>query len=246
MSNQATIDKMNSMKLFGMVRAFQDSMEAENKNDFTIDEFIAYLTDCEWEYRQNNKLDRLIRYAKFRFPASMEQINFRLKRDLDKNALMRFSDCGWLKKKQNILFTGPTGVGKSFLACALGNQACMHGYSVLYFNAAKLLSNLKLKYADGSYLRELKRIQKQDLLLIDDFGLETLDQRNRLALLEILEDRHGVHSTIITSQLPVKNWHSVIGDATIADAICDRLIHSSHKFEISGDSVRKKFAEKLN
>jgi DNA replication protein DnaC len=237
---------MQSMKLFGMVRAFQDSMEAQNKNDFTTDEFVAYLTDCEWEFRQSNKLDRLIRYAKFRYQASMEQINYRLPRKLDKNAVMRLSDCSWVKKKQNIILTGPTGVGKSFLACALGNQACMYGYRVLYFNAAKLLSSLKLKYADGSYMRELKRIQKQDVLLIDDFGLESLDQRNRLTLLELLEDRHGVHSTIITSQLPVKNWHDVIGDATIADAICDRIIHSSHKMEIDGGSLRRKFAEKLN
>lgn len=246
MNNESTIEKMRSMKLPGMVRAFEATMETGLQKNFMPDELLAHLVDAEWDYRQNNRLDRLIRYAKFRYGASMEQLNFRLRRNMDKNAVLRFSDCGWLTKKQNMIITGPTGVGKSFLACALGHQACMYGFRVLYFNAAKLFSSLKLKSADGSYARELKRIQKQDLLLIDDFGLEALDNHSRLAFLEMLEDRHGIRSTLIASQVPVKAWHELIGDPTIADAICDRIIHSSHRIALQGESVRKKMAENLD
>ncbi len=158
---------------------------------------------------------------------------------------MRFADCSWIRKQRNIIVTGPTGVGKSFIASALGQRACVLGFRVLYFNAAKLFATLKLAKADGSYLKLLNRIQKQDLILIDDFGLEHLDKESRLSLLEIMEDRHGVHSTIITSQLPIKNWHEIIGDPTIADAICDRLVHSAFRIELKGESVRKKFQEDL-
>lgn len=244
MNNEQTINMLNAMKLSGMARIFQSALERPD-DDLTIDELVARMSQSEWDDRQNNRLDRLIRAARFRYPASFAQLNFRIKRNLDRNKVMRFEDCNWIKRKQNIIVTGPTGVGKSFIACALGNQACMFGYRVLYFNAAKLFAMLKLKKADGSYIKEVKRIQKQNLLILDDFGLEHLDRHGRLALLEIMEDRHGVESTVITSQMPIKTWHEIIGDATIADAICDRLIHSSHRIELKGDSVRKKFKDDL-
>ncbi len=245
MNNEATMEKMHLMKLHGMLQAFRAMMDAGANDDFTPDELVGHLIDAEWDYRQNSRLVRLIRNARFRYQASFEQMNFRLRRNLDKNMLMRFADCMWLKKKHNVIITGPTGVGKSFVSCALGHQACMHGFKTLYFNAAKLFSALKLSKADGSYLKLLNRIQKQDLLILDDFGLEHLDKQSRLSLLEILEDRHGVRSTVIASQLPVKNWHEVIGDPTIADAVCDRIIHSSHRIDLKGESVRKKFQESL-
>ena len=155
--------------------------------------------------------------------------------------LLRFSNCSWIEKKQNIIIEGPTGVGKSFIGSALGYQACMYGFKTLYYNATKLFSRLKLLKADGSYAKALKRIEKTDVLIIDDFGIQHLDTQNRLSLLEILEDRHGIRSTIIISQLPVTKWHEIIGDPTIADAICDRIIHSSFRIELKGESVRKRY-----
>jgi len=157
---------------------------------------------------------------------------------------LRFSNCSWIEKKQNVIIEGPTGVGKSFIGSALGHQACMYGFKTLYFNATKLFSRLKLLKADGSYVKELKKIEKANVLIIDDFAVQHLDTQNRLSLLEILEDRHGRKSTIIISQLPVTKWHEIIGDPTIADAICDRIIHSSFRIELKGESVRKKY-EKL-
>jgi len=159
--------------------------------------------------------------------------------------LLRFSDCSWIEKKRDIIITGPTGVGKSFLASALDYQGCMYRFKVLYFNCSKLFSQLKLTKADGTYNKELNRIQKQDLLILDDFDLHPFDVQSRLSLLEIMEDRHGRGSTVISSQFPVKNWHKIIGEPTIADAICDRVIHSAFRIELRGESVRKKYAHKL-
>jgi DNA replication protein DnaC len=158
--------------------------------------------------------------------------------------MMRFADGSFIDKHENILITGSTGIGKSFVASALGNQACMLGHSVLYTNASKLFSKLKMSRADGSYVKEIARIEKQDLLIIDDFGLQPLDSQNRNMLLEIMEDRHGKRSTIITSQLPVVNWYDIIGEQTIADAILDRIVHDAHRIELNGESLRKRYGMK--
>ncbi len=190
MTNAATVEKMRQMKFYGMVKAFHQTMETRIKNKFTPDELLAHLIDVEWEERQNRKLERLIRFAKFRYQASMEQMDFSLKRNLDKNMALRFSTCNWIKKKQNIIITGPTGAGKSFIGCAIGNAACINGFKVMYFNCSKLFSKLKLSKADGTYFKEINKIQKQDVLILDDFGIAHLDNQNRLALLEILEDRY--------------------------------------------------------
>jgi len=245
MNNEATIGKMQKMKLYGMLRAFNQSLEAGMMDKFTADELLGHLIDAEWDDRHNRRLQRLIKAAKFRYQASLEEIDFKLDRGLDKNMLLRLSSSSWIEKRRDIIITGPTGVGKSFLASALGFQGCMYGFRVLYFNCSKLFSQLRLSKADGTYNKELDRIQKQEMLILDDFGLHPFDTQSRLSLLEIMEDRHGRGSTVISSQFPVKSWHEIIGEPTIADAICDRIIHSAYRIELKGESVRKKYAKKL-
>ncbi len=245
MNNEATIGKMQKMKLYGMLRAFNQSMEAGMISKVTADELLGHLIDAEWDDRHNRRLQRLIKAAKFRYQASLEEIDFNLDRGLDKNMLLRLSSSSWIEKKRDIIITGPTGVGKSFLVSALGFQGCMYGFRVLYFNCSKLFSQLRLSKADGTYNKELDRIQKQEVLVLDDFGLHPFDTQSRLSLLEIMEDRHGRGSTVISSQFPVKSWHEIIGEPTIADAICDRIIHSAYRIELKGESVRKKYAKKL-
>jgi len=241
MNNTATLEKMNQMKLYGMTRAFKTTLEAGMNHKFTTDELLAHLVDAEWDDRYNRRLNRFIRLAKFRYQASLEQVDFTLNRNLDKNTILRFCDGNWIREKKNIIITGPTGVGKSFIAAALGHQACVLGFKTLYFNCSKLFPMLTLYKADGTYFKQMNKIQKQNVLILDDFGLQKLDIQSRLALLEILEDRHGIRSTVIVSQLPVSSWYEIIGDKTIADAICDRIIHTAYRLEMKGESIRKKY-----
>ncbi|MCH7659016.1 MAG: ATP-binding protein [Bacteroidetes bacterium] len=244
MSNSATIEKMKEMKFFGMQKAFELSMETNTTRDFTTDEFLAYLIEAEYNDRQTRKMNRLIRSARFRYAAEVEQVHYPVSRGLDKNQLLRLATGNYIQRKESIIITGPTGVGKSYIASALGHQACTDGYKVLYYNASKLFSLLKMSKADGSYLKYINRIEKQDLLILDDFGLHPLDEQNKLALLEIIEDRHGKRSTIITSQIPVKKWHELLDNQTIADAILDRIVHTAHRIELKGESMRKKMINK--
>lgn len=241
-NNQATLQKLNQMKLYGMARAYTTSIDVGGKNNFTLDEFLSHLVDSEWDDRHNRKLTRLLKSARFRYNASFEEIDFSLDRELDKNKMLRLSTCQWIESHQDCILTGPTGAGKSFIASALGHQACMHGFKVLYYSSSKMFSHLKFSRADGSYLKELNKILKMDVLILDDFGVEPLDAKSRLSLLEILEDRHRRRSSIFVSQLPVCDWHQIIGDPTIADAICDRIIHNAHRIELKGDSLRKKYS----
>jgi len=241
MSQTVTMQKLEEMRLSGFTRAYREMMETGRSKDFTTDEVISHLVQAEWDDRYNRRLKRLITSARFRYQASMEQIDYTAKRELDKNQILRLSSCNWITGKQNLILTGSTGVGKSFLASALGHQACMQGYKVCYRNCSKLFDELKIAKADGTYIKEISKIEKQDLLILDDFGLKPLDNNQRLILLELLEDRHGKRSTIITSQLPVNKWYEIIGEPTIADAILDRLVHSSHRIELAGDSMRKKY-----
>ena len=243
-NNQATLKKLEALRLHGMVRAFRATMETVVKHSFPPDELLSHLVDTEWDDRHNRKIERLLKAARFRYPASFEEIDFALNRNVDKNQLLRLSDCGWIERRKNLLLTGPTGVGKSFIAQALGHQGCLYGYKTGYYPCSKLFKHLKLCRADGSYLKELARIQNQDLFILDDLGLEPFDAPSRLSLLEILEDRIGRRSSIIVSQIPINRWHEIIGDPTIADAICDRIIHSSHRIELKGESVRKIYAHR--
>jgi DNA replication protein DnaC len=233
------LNKMKQMRLTGMARAFHLTLESGKNEKFTPDEMVSHLVDSEWDERYNRKLERTIQSARFRYKASAEQISFDDNR-VDKNQVLRLADCEFINRKENIIITGSTGIGKSFIASALGHQACSQGYRVLYQHNTKLFARMKIAKADGSYLRELAKIEKQHLLIIDDFGIQPLDAQSRSALMEIIEDRHGRCSTIITSQVPVSMWHEVIGEQTIADAILDRIVHDAHRIEMKGESLRKK------
>lgn len=236
----ATLEKMTELKFYGMRKAYQLSMETGGgSSEFTADELVTWLIEAEYNDRYNRKIERLLKQARFRYMATIEQINYNPQRNLDKNLLLRLAEGNYLKRKENILITGPTGAGKSYIASALGHQACVTGHKVMYMNMAKMFAHLKMLKADGSYAREINKIQKQDLIILDDFGLHPMDRESVLSLLEIIEDRHGIRSTIITSQLPVNKWHELLGDQTIADAILDRLVHSSHRIEMKGESMRK-------
>lgn len=237
--NTLSEERMRQLRLFGMLRAFQSTKESSSIS-YTPDELLSYLIECEWDDRHNRKIARLTKIARFRYQASTEEISFDQERNIDKNQLIRFSSGDFIKNKESILLTGSTGVGKSYIASALGHQACNLGYKVLYFNINKLFTKLKMLKADGSYLKEITRIERQDLIILDDFGLKPLDSQSRQFLMEIIEDRHGKRSTIISSQFPVNEWHEIIGEDTIADAILDRVVHSSHRIVLKGESMRKK------
>jgi DNA replication protein DnaC len=239
MNNQATMEKMREMRLLGMLSSFRETFATGMQNKFTVDEMVAHLVDAEWDERCNRKFNTLLKNAAFRYDASIEEIEYKPSRKIDRNMILRFSTCEWIKKGESIIITGSTGTGKSFIACALGHNACVHRYQVGYYNCMKLFSHLKYCKADGTYFKEMNKIKKQDLVILDDFGLKPFDADSRLMLLEMLEDRHGNRSIVISSQLPTDKWFDLIGDATIADAICDRLLHTSHKIDIKGESMRK-------
>jgi DNA replication protein DnaC len=235
---EKNLEQMNLMKFYGMATAYQAAIQG--KQSFTNDELISMLVQAEWEDREARKIRRHLKAARFRYHAAVEEITYDPGRNLDKTIMTRLIDCSFIKRHENVLITGSTGVGKSFISSALGNQACHLGYRVLYFNTQKLFTRLRMSKADGSYMREINRVEKQDLLVLDDFGLQEMDNQTRMAFLEIIEDRYDIKSTIISSQLPVSKWYDVIGESTIADAILDRLVNGAHRIDLKGESLRKK------
>jgi DNA replication protein DnaC len=238
--NTASLEKMRKMKFFGMHRAFKTSLESDQQQHYTPDEAIAQLIDAEWDDRQNRSVERYVKNARFRYKAALEDLIYQSDRNMDKNVIMRFAQCSFIDKYENILITGSTGIGKSYLASAIGYHACSKGYRVLYYSVPKLFAKLKMAKADGSYIREIAKIERQQLLILDDFGMQPLDAASRSALMEIIEDRHGKASIIITSQIPVNKWYEIIGEQTLADAILDRIVHQAHRLELKGESLRKK------
>ena len=240
MLSQPTFEQLTGMRLGAMVHAWKAQQEDPAMEELGFDERLALLVDAEWTDRQNKRLDRLLRAAKLRLSgACLEDIEYAKERKLEKSLLRQLAAGRWIEAHQNVVITGATGVGKTYLACALAQQACRLGYRVLYRRAPRLFDELTLARADGSYPRLLARFARIDVLVLDDWGLVPVQDMERRDLLEIMEDRHGLRSTIWTSQIPVAQWHDHVGDPTIADAICDRLLHNAHRIVLQGPSRRK-------
>lgn len=223
-----------------MYDAFKTNLESSVKESLTPDQFVSLLVTNEWDDRKNRAVERAVRIASFRYKASVEQIDYSIERGLDKNQIHRLAALNVIKEHKDLFITGSTGTGKSYLSTAIGYQACQEGYRVMYVNTAKLMGHLKLAKAKGTILAELKRIERTDLLILDDFGRQPFDSQSRVTLLDIIEDRHQKRSTIIISQIPVKEWCDVIGEKTIADAVLDRIVHRSLRIELFGESLRRK------
>ncbi len=239
MLTHPTLEKLRSLKLSGMVNALEEQIQMDPR-ELSFEERLGLLVDREVTERRNRKLQTLLKKAKLRLNASIEDIDYRHPRGLDKSLILSLASCQWIEEHNNILITGPTGVGKSYLACALAQKACREGYRTLYFRLPRLLQELTMARGDGRYGKMLINLAKNDLLVIDDWGLTPLDDHGRRDILEILEDRHNIRSTIVTSQLPLNNWHEIIGDPTLADAILDRLVHNAYKITLKGESMRKR------
>jgi DNA replication protein DnaC len=241
MLNQPMMDKLLAMRLIGMVEALQAQEQDRASNELSFLERLALLVDQQWSWRENQALTRRLKAAKLKGSACVEDIDYRATRGLDKTAMRALAkDSTWVRNHENIFVIGPCGVGKSFLASALGQKACRDGYSALYLRAAGLSRELALARADGSLRPLLARLARIDVLVIDDWAMAPLNENERREIWEICEDRYQTRSTILTSQLPVSRWHEQIGDPTIADGILDRLVHNAHRIELRGESMRKK------
>jgi DNA replication protein DnaC len=240
MLNQPTIDKLLAMRMEPVVEAWRAFEQNENAQDLSFEEKLSLMVDRLWTWRQNLALERRLRYAKLRGNACVEDINYRAARGLDRNALRALTtDSEWVKRHENIFIVGPTGIGKSFLACALAQKVCRDGYLVLYTRAAALFRDLALARADGSLRTLLTRLGRVDLLVVDDWAMAPLQENERRDFWEICEERYQIHSTVLTSQVPITKWHEQIGDPTLADGILDRLVHNAHRIELRGESMRK-------
>jgi DNA replication protein DnaC len=240
MLNEPTIEKLKTMRLDAMATAWREQQGKADVQRLSFDERFAILVDAEWLYRENRRLTKALREAKLKLAnAVMEDIEYSPKRELDRAQLRQLASCRWVAEHQNILITGMTGTGKTYLACALAQQACRKGHRAIYRRASRLFSELALARADGTYPRLLARIARADVLVLDDWAMTTINDAERRDLLEVLEDRYGTRSTIITSQVPPKKWHEHIAEPTHADAICDRLLHNAHRLVLKGPSRRK-------
>jgi len=240
MLNEQTLDKLHAMKLSGMAEAFKEQLQQPSLNHLSFEERFGILVDRQWTWKEDCRMKRLLEEAKLKINASVEDIDYKSPRGIDRSVILSLSSCDWIKKYQNIILIGPTGVGKTFLACAMAHKACRQGYRAFYIRAPKFYYHLAMAKADGSYGKIMTKLSKTQLLVIDDLGLAPMTDSERRDLLEVIEDRHGHASTLITSQLPVEHWHENIGDPTIADAILDRLIHNAHRIHLKGGSMRKK------
>ncbi len=239
MNNQTTIEKLKQMRLNAMAQMHYTNTQNNINMQYTIDEYVGMLVDREWEDKQNKKINNLIKNARFRFPATLRDIDYTANRQLDKNTFQRLALLDFMRNKENIIITGATGTGKSYLAQALGNQACMMMLKTLYYNTARLMERLKLARLEGNYTKTILTIEKVNLLILDDFGLVSFDNQSRQALMDIVESKYNRTSIIISSQIPVSGWHELIGEGTIADAILDRIVYSSHRIQLKGESLRK-------
>lgn len=234
-----TLDKIEQLRLFGMAKAMREQQQNQKATALSFEERLGLLVDRELTERENRRLATRLRMAKLRLSASIEDIDYRQPRGLDKQLVLSLASNQWIIEHHNLLIIGPTGVGKSYLACALSHKACRDGHLVLYQRLPRLLEDLALSHHDGRYRKLMKSLLKADLLVLDDFGLAPLTTEQQRDLLEIIEDRYDRRSTLITTQLPVKHWHDILADPTLADAIMDRLVHNAYKIELKGESMRK-------
>ncbi len=238
--NNQTIEKLRGMRLGAMARLHLSYVEQNRLGGMTCEEYLALLTDHQWEERENSKIDRLLKQAAFRQDASIADISYTAERNLDRNMFARLATLDFTTRKENVIICGASGTGKSYLSQALGHQACLSGTRTLYGVTARLFKKLKLSRVDGTYLKELEKLTKMDLLILDDFGLQAFENQDRETLMDIIDGRHGKKSTIISSQIPVSAWYEIIGgEGTIADAILDRIVNSSHRIDLKGNSMRK-------
>lgn len=243
MLNQQTIEKLHTLGLIGMLEAFHEQLQQPDLDPLSFEERFGLIVERQWAWKENRRLERYLKNARLKLNACVEDIDYKSPRGIDRSVLMRLIGCEWIRKHQNVIVTGPTGVGKTFIACALANKACREGYRSFYIRSPKFSYQMALGRGDGSYGKTINKLAKAHVLVLDDLGLAPMTDTERRDLLEVIEERHGHASTIVTSQLPVDHWHEQIGDPTIADAILDRLIHNAHKINLKGESLRKKYAD---
>lgn len=244
MLNEQTLEKLHAMKLFGMAQAFRAQMESAQASSLSFEERFALLIDEQWTWRENRALARRLRAARLKEQAVVEDINYQHPRQLDRKLIRTLVASDWVRQHLNILFIGPTGIGKSWLACALAQKACRDGFTILHKRTSELFRELSVAHADGSLGRLLLKLSRIDVLLLDDFAMAPFKDSERRDFLEICDDRYQRRSLLLTSQVPIAHWHEQIGDPTIADSILDRIVHNAHRIELNGESMRKKKSRK--
>jgi len=246
MLNHPTLDKLQTLRFTGMYKALAEQGQMPDIDSLSFEERLGLLIDREMTEREDRRLQTRLRKAKLKHNAAIEDVDYRSPRGLDKGLMLQLSGCQWIKEGLNLIINGPTGVGKTWIACALAHKACREGYSAQYLRLPRLFEELSLAHGDGRFPKLMTAFAKTDLLILDDWGLSKLSAEQRRDLLELLDDRHGTRSTIVTSQLPVDHWHEIIGDPTLADAILDRLIHNAYRIKLKGESMRKRQAKLTN